>query len=695
MRQLKSLFQPIRLGSVELDNRIVMASMNTHFCPEGRINEQLKSYYAERARGGAALIVCRISSFLAKGRIVGIAIDKDEYIPGLRELSNVIHDCGAKTFAQLAARQVWAKHEGAQPESVGASAVPPPLPGGASSPKSGLRSSSAPLRGSRPASAPRELTIEEIEQIVEEKGEEARRAREAGFDGIELHANVGGSLTSRFISPLTNQRTDRYGGSVENRYRFLLEILASSRKKVGNDFPIICRISGADFLEGGNTLDNSKIGATLLEKAGVDALNVTTGWHEAPVAFFQMGVPPGAFVYLAEEVKKVVSIPVIGGTKIFTPLLADQLIADGRVDLVYMVRALIADPELPNKAQEGRFDDVRPCIACCHCFDETESDRPLVCAVNARVGRELDYPVYQPSQIKKKVVVVGGGPAGMEAARVAAIRGHEVTLYDKGPKLGGALLLAEIVNDELERLLKYMKREISKLPIQVKTGQELTPELVDRTKPDVLILATGGASAEIGRTLPSNVITSREILNTLHAQAQNRDGIMKRMLWRGASIVLRYFYKPSLLRWLLKFNFPFGKRVTVIGGGFAGCELADFLADRGKKVNIIGESTRVGNGVGPSIRWVFRMRLREKNVKMIERAEVKDIVAKGVKVSGADFTEFIESDTVALARELSPSQELEDKLKGRVPVIYRIGDCAEPAQVRQAIASGFLTGMEI
>ncbi len=339
MSQMRKLFEPISIGDMEVRNRIVMPSLGLVYTPRYLVNDRLKNFYLERAEGGVGLVILNVSRVEFQGRGVTLAIYDDKFIPSLRELTDLLHSRGAKVVAQLTARPLWVKREGEPADFVGPSDI---------------------IISRRPGvPRPRPLTTEEIEEIVERLGEETRRAREAGFDAVEIAAMVGTSLLSQFISPFTNKRTDRYGGSLENRYRFLLEVIAGAKKRAGQDYPLICRLSGADFMEGGFDLEDTKLAAPLLEQAGVSSLDVTTGWHEAPVAFFQRGVPPGAYIYLAEAVKRAVHIPVMGGTKIANPLLADRLLAEGKIDLVFMGRALIADPEFPRKAMEGRLEDIR------------------------------------------------------------------------------------------------------------------------------------------------------------------------------------------------------------------------------------------------------------------------------------------------------------------------------------------------
>ncbi len=652
------------------------------------------SYYAERAHGGTGLIIVggmypydpgtagarwgvrKDVSEEERRAIREFALYGDELIPGLRELTTAIHDNGAKAAAQILMtyewKRDWKTNKDAPTEIVGASNV-----------------ASGPWMGDS-----RALTVDEIHQIVEEYGDAARVAREAGFDAIEIHAGIG-YLLNRFLSPCSNKRNDEYGGSIENRLRILLEIVDSCRKKTASDYPIIARISAEDFMGGGNTLDDTKPMAVALERAGVAAIDVETGWHESPVPMVQQWVPPGAFVYLAEEIKKVVSIPVMTAYRIQDPVLADRIIAEGRADLVGMARALVADPELPNKAREGRFDEINYCIACCRCLDTAMGGECPSCAVNARVGREAIY-IIEPATESKKVLVIGGGPAGMEAARVAALRGHKVTLCDRGRRLGGSLLLAGILNPELPKFLKYEAGQVRRLPIEIKLNTGVDAAFVERMKPDVVIVATGGMppAFEIPGVHRDNVLLGHDMLEAA-IRPPRKGGAGHRILWRLASLTLRYLNQPALIRWALRFGFPFKKRVVIIGGGFAGCELADILAERGKKVTILEESKRLGYDIGMTTRWVVMMRLRNFGVRMEKNAKVVEITEKGVKAIVDNSERFFEADTVALTMPLVANDKLARELEGKGWLVHSVGDCAEPGRIMESVAAGFRAGNEV
>ncbi len=691
MTTLKSLFQPISIGKLKLKNRIVMTCANA----SGGGGKHVICYYAERARGGAGLLIVGGMYTFDTGSgktfyggrkdvteeesqaIREFALYGEDLLPGLREFTRTMHDNGAKVAAQLLMTYEWKM--GWKTNKEGPTELVSPSGGPC---------------GARLGDT-RAVTVDEIHQIVEEYGDAASVAQKAGFDAIEIHAGIGYFL-NQFLSPHTNSRSDEYGGSLENRIRMLLEIVDSCQKKAGEDFPIVARISAEDFMEGGNTLEDTKPLAIALEKAGVVAIDVETGWHESPVPMVQQWVKPGAFVYLAEEIKKVVSIPVMTAYRIWDPVLADRIVAEGRADLVGMARALVADPELPNKAREGKFDDINYCIACCRCLDTAISGECPSCAVNARVGREAVYNI-ETSTEKKDVLVIGGGPTGMEAARVAALRGHKVTLCDRGRRLGGSLLLACIMNPELPKFLKYQSKQVRKLPIEVRLNTEVDTAFVERMQPNVVIVAAGGKppTVEIPGVHRDNVLLSHDMLKAM-VSSPKKGGALQRILWRLGSLVLRYIDNPALIRWGLRFGFPFRKRVVIIGGGFAGCELADILAERGKKLTLLEESKRLGFDIGITTRWVVLMRLWQFGVRMERNASVLNITEKAVEAMVADSETCFEADTVALTLPLETNDKLARELQEKGWTVRSVGDCAATGgRIMEAMAAGFRAGYEI
>jgi 2,4-dienoyl-CoA reductase (NADPH2) len=691
MTTLHSLFQPIVIGKLELKNRIAMTCANA----SGGGGKHVISYYAERARGGAGLLIVggmytfdtgpaktyyggRKDATQEEARAIReFALYGEELLPGLREFTDTMHENGAKVAAQLLMTYEWKRDWKTNKEGPTELVSPSGGPSGAR------------------LGETRAVTIDEIHQIVEEYGDAARIAQQAGFDAIEIHAGIGYFL-NQFLSPHTNRRTDAYGGSLENRMRMLLEIVDSCQKKTGKDFPIIARISVEDFIEGGNTLKDTKPIAIALEKAGIVAIDVEAGWHESPVPMVQQWVKPGAFVYLAEEIKKVVNMPVLTAYRIWDPVLADRIIAEGKADLVGMARALVADPELPNKAREGRFDDINYCIACCRCLDTAIAGECPSCAVNARVGREAVYTIESAAE-SKNVLVIGGGPAGMEAARMAALKGHKVTLCDRGRRLGGSLLLAGIMNAELPKFLKYQMRQVRKLPIRVRLNTEVDSSFVERIKPDVVIIATGGIppTIEISGIHRDNILSSHDMLMAM-IRAPRKGGALQRFMWHLGSFALRHVNQPALIRWSMRFSFPFKKRVIIIGGGFAGCELADVLAERGKELVLLEESKRLGFDIGITTRWVVLMRLWKSGVRMERNAKVVEITKKGVRAIVEDTEVFFEADTVALTLPLETNDRLARELEEKGWTVRRVGDCAATGgRIMEAMAAGFRAGYEI
>ena len=633
MSQLRKLFEPIQVGKLDLKNRIVMPAMMVGLGANDMVTDRFKDFYAERAQGGVGLIVIGLVTPISVGPFFpgGIGVYKDELVPGLREFATLIHECGAKVAMQISALGILAGADG-NLELVGPSDIS--------------------VDRHPSAHKPRPLTTDEIKLIVEAYGEAARRAQKAGFDAVELNAIAGTGLISHFLSAHTNKRTDSYGSNIENRARLLLECIESVKRNVGKDYPLLCRVSGADFMEGGNTLEDTKVVAPLMEKAGIQAINVSTGWHEAPVPFIQMSVPRANWIYLAEEVKKVVNIPVIGGTRVPDPRLADQILAEGRVDMVYIARALIADPEWANKAKEGRFDEIRPCTACCMCFDGVIEQRSITCSVNARAGKEADYSV-EPVKQPKEVFIIGGGPAGMEAARVAAVRGHHVTLADSQGQLGGQLLMAVLPphKDELGNLTRYLARQMDKLGVNVRLGTEVSSKSIEEAKPDVVIIATGATPIipDISGAKGKNVTIATDVLTGRQEVSKN---------------------------------------VLIVGGGMIGCETAEFLAEKGRKVTILEMLGRIGADIERTARWVMMERLRSLGIRMERNAKVEEITETGASVSRDGNTEFFEADSVVLAVGMESNRKLADELEGKVATVQVIGDSAEPGRIAKAIESG-------
>lgn len=631
---MRSLFKSIQVGSIVLKNRIVMPAINTNYAgPDGAVTQRLIAFYERRSAGGAGLIITGATDPVGWGRPVPgrSRVSEDRYIEGLKKLTTAVHKNDAKIFMQLSHPGRQAREELTNMQPVAPSPVP--------------------IR--KGAKAPRELSIEEIETIIDSFGRGAFRAKQAGFDGVEIHASAG-ALVSQFLSPCTNLRNDKYGGSLEKRLNFLLEIIKSVKQYCGANFPLCCRISGDEFMEGGNSVAEMKEIAKILsqKEIGLSALNVTVGWHESPVPLIQMSVPRGAFVPVVEEIKKVVSIPVIASNRINDPYLAVSIIAEGKADMVAMGRALIADPELPIKAQEGRIDEIRPCIACCLCFERTHEVQPIECSVNPCVGKEYELRISEPKK-KKTILIVGGGPAGMEAASTASARGHKVILCEKEKELGGKLLVAIIPphKEELKYLISYLIKKVQKSGVEIHLETEILPEtLEERWKADEVIFA--GGALPLAPDIPG--------LN-------------------GKNVILATD--------LLKKGVRVGEKVAIVGGGSVGCEVAEYLAQKGNRVVIIEKLPKIGASLLRTERWVILQRLRHLGVKMETNCEVLSIEENRVTFKKEGGIYSIEVDNVVNALGFKSN----DSFKG-----YQvIGDARQPGRILQAIKEGFYKGINV
>ena len=646
MAQLKKLFEPIRIGNLNLKNRIKMTPMGTGYARNHRVTDQLINFYAAAAKGGAGLIgTCVTITRLNNAPLPGIY--DDVFIPGLRDLVKACHEY---TYVYAQPLIAYAcSFSGRPPELVSPSGItitgrvdPPFVAGG---PPPGTSTIRRPLEES------------EIAELIEAYGDGARRAREAGYDGYEIATSVG-YLMAQFISPLTNKRTDKYGGSLENRMRFALETIENAKKKAGADWTYLARISG-QWTENGITLDDLKIIAAMLEKAGVHAIDVMPGWHEDRIPMMTPATPQGQWAYIAEEVKKAVNIPIGAGTQIHDPEVANRVLEEGKADYVYMARPLIADPELPNKAKEGKLEDICPCIICNYCLQEVAGypAGSVWCSVNPRAGHEREYTI-RPADKRKNILVVGSGPAGMEAAIVASQRGHSVTLLEQGGELGGQLILATTPphKDRVAKFKEYLITQIKKNSVKVELNAKVTPELVGERKPDLVIIAQGATPIipEIPGAKGENVITVSDALT-------------------GAKEV--------------------GEKVVVAGGGMIGCETADFLAQRGKKVTLVEMLKSVARDVPALNRWHLIQRLREAGIRIETNVKIEEITDKGVKGIRDGSSEFYEADTVVLSVGMRIIGELANSLRGKVKELYCIGDCVEPRQIRQAMDEGFSAGL--
>jgi 2,4-dienoyl-CoA reductase-like NADH-dependent reductase (Old Yellow Enzyme family)/thioredoxin reductase len=650
--QLKKLFEPAKIGKMKLRNRIVMPAMDTNLgSRDGFVTQRTMNYYGERAKGGAGLIIVECTSIdYPRGKVtVGqISIDSDKYLDGLSQLANAIHSGGARAAIQL-------EHGG----GVTHSSISGEQPMG-------------PSESISPLGEPvKELTVTEIKELVELHAEAALRAQKAGFDGIEIHG-AHEHLLNQFISPSINQRQDQYGGTLENRARFLLEAIRACRSAVGPDYPLWCRINCAEYGVDPaiSYLDAIKV-AQWAEAAGVDALHVSGNGYGVQFTALCPGMP-GFHLTGASEVKRNVNVPVIAVGRIH-PELAEWALREGMADMIAMGRALIADPYLPKKLEEDRQEDIVPCIACWECVEGSiqavvknvmDPNSPdtgdLKCSVNPAVGMESEKRI-EPASAPKRVVVVGGGPAGMEAARVAKLRGHDVTLMEKGSRLGGQLIPAATPphKEAISLLTDYQRTQLLKLGVNVKLGTEATLEAISDAEPDAVVWAAGAAplKPEIPKIDQAKVVFATDVLT-------------------GRAVV--------------------GNSVVIIGAENVGCETANYLADQGKKVIVVRRGPQVLTKAGVIVQMRLLDELGRKGVELLTGVKYEGFGRDGLTIrTEAGELRSLAADTYVLAAGAQANTELVPALKEKFNNVHVIGDSLEPRFICDAILEGFETGLKL
>lgn len=627
MNKFSALFQPGNIGTLQLENRLIMPAMGNSLADEeGKVTERMIDYYRPRAKGGVGLIVTQFASVSADATPpYNMAIYDDRFIPGLRRLVDTIHEQGPRVCIQL-------MHYGL------ILLVMESLPEGMSIKVPSITSW---LAGDK---SYEEISAEDIDRYVEDFAEAARRVKEAGADAVELHA-CHGCLISTFLSPATNRRMDQYGGSVENRTRFARRIVERMREKTGAEFPITVRINGTDDVEGGVTPEEVVRQAAILEEAGVDAISMSAG-HEfwSPISMPCYALPEGIQVPFAAKVKEAVKVPVIAAGKI-GPELAEQIIRDGKADFIAMGRSLLADPDLPNKLREGRREDIRSCLYCNNCLRSGRGS----CSVNPFLFRESRFLLTLAEQ-PKKVIVVGGGLAGMQAAVFLSQRGHSVSLYEKDHELGGQWNIASATpgKESYASFTDYLRRSLDMHKVSITLGTEVSRGKVMEIKPDVVVVATGATP---------------RILNVPGSTGQN--------VVQANDII--------------KGDIEAKGKVVVIGGRFIGMEVAVWLAEQGKEVSLVTR-TKLGGRVGVE-RFTYRVltrRLIDLRVPLYQNTSTLEITKNGVVVGLEDGVFLLPADTVILAVGAESDNKLTQELEGVVPEVYTIGDCREPLDAAAA-----------
>jgi len=668
------LFEPVRIGGMELRNRLVMSPMTTGYAGADQLpSPQLVDFLEARAKGGVGLITLEACVVDARHREVprSMHFDSDDVIAPHRVLVEAVHRHGARIQPQL----VHPGPDALSPliegiPSIGPSVIPSYLTG-------------APSRA---------LDAAELPAIAAQFATAVRRIREAGYDGVELHAAHGYMLLGSFLSPWRNKRADEYGARTrEGRLRFLLEVLAAIRREVGHDFPLTLRVSGYERVPGGRTIDDTARMAPILAAAGVDAFHVSGGVIDRLTTMIITGAQWGDAHNLAgaRAVRNVAGVPVIAVGRIHTAEAAEEILQRGDADLIAMGRPLLADPDLPAKARRVTGERVRRCISCENCVDSMERST-MNCAVNALCGREGEIRLG-PVATARDVVVIGGGPGGLEAARLAALRGHRVTLFERERFLGGAMLLAATVHPENQPFLDFLLGEVSRLPIRVHTGQEVSADAIAAQRPDAVIVATGGRLAvpRIPGDDQPHVVSGPWLRHFLSG-AMTEEDLVRLAPWQRRTFVpaarhLARFASPGRLRALTRAWMPLGRRVVIIGADLAAVELAEFLAARRRVVTLLESGDRLAPEVGAKRRAEHMDRLDRLGVAVHTGLACERITAAAVMVRpAAGGPREIAADTVVLAGEVGADTRLFDAIRAVVPNTHAVGDCTGLGLFRKA-----------
>jgi 2,4-dienoyl-CoA reductase-like NADH-dependent reductase (Old Yellow Enzyme family)/thioredoxin reductase len=632
-----ALFKPFKIRNLEIPNRIIMAAMGNNLSgTQGVIGPLSLAYYRERARGGVGMITTEAVavSLTGRHRAGGLCLFEEDHENGMAELVKVLHKEGAKVSVQL-------NHGGrlCDPKVNGGCVVAP-----------------SEIGAGAYGVVPHSMTIEEIQDTVADFAQAAGRAVKAGFDAIEIHG-AHGYLVHEFFSPRANQRNDDYGGNLENRMRFPLEIVTAVRETVGPNPPLTFRINAEEYEEGGAPIEEALAYGQALKDAGVDILHVSAGTTEraqsSTYCIQPQALPEGCLIPFAERFRRELGPPVIGVGRIVTPAFADQIIREEKVDLVAMGRSLLADPAWPNKAAGKMSGAIRPCIACNNCLESISHQKPVNCAVNPLTGHEDELPIKRASK-PKTIAVVGAGPAGMEAAGAAALLGHRVLLYERQDRIGGQLWEAAIPphKSRLKNVIRFHESRLAETGVEVHLQEDVTGTTLKEKDVDVVVVATGSGPAKpaIPGVDQPQVVMSRDALKN-----------------------------PTAL----------GKTILVVGGGSAGCETSEFLAEQGREVRLIEMLDDVAGDVEPRTRLLLLERLNRLDVEITTGCRLLSINAGYAVVDLRGHEEKISADSIVLALGAKPNDELALSLQGGDWEFYAIGDCRTPGDIKDAVHQGY------
>ena len=686
-QRFEKLLEPGKIGRVTTRNRMIKTANGTSFIErDGYVGDRALAYYETMAKGGVGLLIsesCGVEYPLGvQHPPVQFHLDDDKYIPSYSELAKVVHKHGCPLFIQFQHAGPW------NPTGL--------LPIRDTKAASALTQEELPGPG---FAVPRGMSHAEVLEYIDIWAKAAERAAKAGFDGVEINGGTCHQINT-FLSRAWNRRDDEYGPqTLENRSRFMCDIVREIKKRLGPDFPVTGLINIVEYRHPkGTTIEEGVQLARYLAEAGADAIQCRAhSYHHRdgliqPEKMFYPEPPDdlpkdldwsrkgkGALVPLTEAVKKVVKVPVFCACRL-DPVIGEEYLRQGKLDFVGMTRRLLADPDLPNKVIEGRLEDIRPCTGCLHCIDVRNKNQLLECMVNAGLGKEREYAL-KPAEKKKRVMVVGGGPSGLEAARVAAQRGHRVSLFEKN-RLGGLVPMAAMVKgfeiDDFLSLVKYFKTQMAKEGIAVTLGKNVGAAEIASFKPDVLVLAAGASpsSLEIPGSHRRSVINSSK----LHRQ-------------------LRFFMKffgAKTLQKLTKIWMPVGKRVVIVGGAIMGCETAEFLIKRGRKVTIVHTDKALGAGIPIEDQMRFFPWLDKKGIVRYTEAKFEEVTAEGLVITTKEGEKkTLAADTILVTLPYFPNADIVKSFEGKAPEIHTIGSCSEPGLIVNAIADGAKIGRKI
>jgi 2,4-dienoyl-CoA reductase-like NADH-dependent reductase (Old Yellow Enzyme family)/thioredoxin reductase len=638
------MFGPASIAGLEIKNRLVMAPIGTRLTNEvGGVDRRMIDFYAERAKGGVGTIIVEgtcVDYPLAVASAKNLRIYHNAYIGGHAELVEAVHAHGTKIILQLL-------HVGRNRRPI--DEIQPVAPSAIPCKAFGV--------------TPKELTISEIENIIQKFVDAAIRAKTAAYDGIELHG-AHGYLIAQFMSSSSNHRKDRYGGRLINRMAFPLEIIRGIHQALGSTYPIFFRLSADEFVDGGMNIETSIRISKILEDAGVNAIDVSAGTYDSlPTMIEPMSYAEGWKINLAEAIKKNVKIPVIGVSVIRKPEFAESILRERKVDFAALGRALVADPFWPQKAARGREEEIIPCISCNRCLERISSDLPIRCTVNPLTGREQLRNTVLPVDKKKKIFVIGGGPAGMTAALTAGNRGHQVFIYEKAKHLGGQLLLAAKPpgKEKLTLFCDYLKNQIEEKEIEVNFGRDVNCEDIVQSNADAVIIATGAIPA-----IPNIAGTRSGLENGSVCTAWD--------VLEGKKTIK-------------------DRTVLIAGGGSVGCETALFLADRNIKIIIAEVLNGLALDMDPINRLDLVSEINKRQITVMLNRKVDRVDHDRILLVDNEMNdELVQADLIVLALGVVPIIDLANDLKDKVQEIYVVGDCNRPRKLSEAVYEGFLAG---